>query len=59
MQWNSASEFFAMGGHGFFVWMAYGVTAAFMFAEPFLARRRHRRALMSASVAQVWKEAAR
>lgn len=27
------SEFFAMGGRGFFVWMSYGVTALFMIVE--------------------------
>ena len=27
------SEFFAMGGRGFYVWMSYGVTALFMVVE--------------------------
>ncbi len=27
------SEFFAMGGRGFYVWMSYGVTALFMIVE--------------------------
>jgi heme exporter protein D len=27
------SEFFAMGGRGFYVWMSYGVTALFMIIE--------------------------
>ncbi len=45
MNWNSASEFFAMGGYGLYVWGAYGVTAAWMLAEPWLVRRRHARAL--------------
>ncbi|MCK4588130.1 MAG: heme exporter protein CcmD [Gammaproteobacteria bacterium] len=27
------SEFFAMGGRGFFIWMSYGVTALFMIIE--------------------------
>ncbi len=27
------SEFFAMNGHGFYIWMAYGVTALFMIIE--------------------------
>ena len=27
------SEFFAMGGRGFFIWMSYGVTALFMIVE--------------------------
>lgn len=25
-QFNSISEFFAMGGYGFFVWLAYGLS---------------------------------
>jgi heme exporter protein D len=27
------SEFFAMGGYGFYIWMSFGVTALFMVAE--------------------------
>jgi len=42
--WNSASEFFAMGGYGLYVWGAYGVTALCMIAEPVLAALRHGRA---------------
>ena len=44
MNWHSASEFFAMGGYGLFVWGAYGVTALCMVAEPVLAALRIRRA---------------
>ena len=42
MNWNSAADFFAMGGYGFFVWTSYAVCAACMLAEPLLARQRHR-----------------
>ena len=49
MNWNSAAEFFAMGGHGYFVWMSYGAAALLMLAEPLLARARHRRALRDAA----------
>ena len=45
MNWNSASEFFAMGGYGLYVWGSYGVCAAWMLLEPFLARSRHTQAL--------------
>ena len=41
MSWGSASEFFAMGGYGLYVWGSYGVAALCMLAEPMLARRRH------------------
>jgi heme exporter protein D len=49
MTWGSAAEFFAMGGHGFFVWMSYGAALALMVAEPLLARARHRKALQRAA----------
>ena len=49
MNWNSAAEFFAMGGHGFFVWASYGTAALLLLAEPLLARARHRRALVAAA----------
>ncbi len=45
MNWTSASDFFAMGGYGLYVWGAYGVTAAAMLLDPIAAVRRHRRAL--------------
>ena len=44
MNWGSASEFFAMGGYGLYVWGSYAVCAALMLAEPLLARRRHAQA---------------
>jgi heme exporter protein D len=49
MNWNSASEFFAMGGYGTYVWGAYAVTATLMAIEPWLAARRRRRALTDAA----------
>ena len=49
MNWNSASEFFAMGGYGLYVWGAYAVTAVLMLVEPVLAARRRRRALQAAA----------
>ena len=48
MNWASASDFFAMGGYGLYVWGAYGVTAAAMLIDPLSAARRHRRALREA-----------
>lgn len=41
MNWNSATEFWAMGGYGFYVWGSFGLCAAVMLAEPLLARARH------------------
>jgi heme exporter protein D len=49
MIWASASDFFAMGGYALYVWLAYGVTAAWMLAEPLIVLRRHRRALRDAT----------
>lgn len=45
MNWNSASDFFAMGGYGLYVWGSYAVAALAMVLEPLLAAHRHRRAL--------------
>lgn len=44
MNWQSAGDFFAMGGYGVYVWGAYAVTAACMLAEPVLVTLRHRQA---------------
>lgn len=33
------SEFFAMNGHGFYIWMSYGITALFMIIEVIAAVR--------------------
>jgi heme exporter protein D len=49
MIWNNASEFFAMGGYGLYVWGSYTVTAAWMLLEPWLVRRRHAQALRAVS----------
>ncbi len=39
------SEFFAMGGHGFFIWVSFGVTALLMVIEV-IALKRSRRTLL-------------
>lgn len=45
MTWNSAGEFFAMGGYGLYVWGSYAVASVVMLVEPLLAAHRHRSAL--------------
>ena len=40
MQWNSAAEFFAMGGYAFYVWGSFGICAITMIAEPILVKQR-------------------
>ncbi len=42
MHWGSVSEFFAMGGHGFFVWTAWGVTFALVIGEMICQRLKFR-----------------
>jgi len=32
MQFNSLAEFIAMGNHGFYVWLSYGITALLLVA---------------------------
>jgi len=39
------TEFFAMGGYGFYVWSAYAVTAIAVVAEVLAVRSRRRTAL--------------
>jgi heme exporter protein D len=58
MNWGSASEFFWMGGYGLYVWGSFGVAALLMGLEPWLAARRHRKALHDAAGAAVWDDAA-
>ncbi len=40
MRWNSLAEFMALGGYGFYVWTAFGVTAACMLWEVIALWRR-------------------
>jgi heme exporter protein D len=42
MQWNSVSEFFAMGGYAFYVWGSFGITALVVAVEMGLIRARRR-----------------
>jgi len=42
MQWNSLSEFLAMGGYAVYVWGSFGATALVMAAESLLIRRRRK-----------------
>lgn len=56
MNWHSASEFFAMGGYGLYVWGSYGVAAVLMVMEPLLARQRHRQSLRDAALQSLSSE---
>ena len=46
MNWNSVSEFLAMGGYGLYVWGSFGVTALAIAGEVLTLRTR-RKALRS------------
>jgi heme exporter protein CcmD len=59
MQWQSLSEFLAMGGRGGFVWGAYGTFVLLVLAEPLLARWRHRAARLAIAERMADEEAAR
>ena len=48
MKWESASQFFAMGGHGLYVWGSYAVALAVVVIEIAMARARFRKALTAA-----------
>ncbi len=40
MNWNSAAEFWSMGGYAFYVWGSFGVCALAMVMEPCLIAKR-------------------
>ena len=42
MSWNSAGEFFAMGGYALYVWGSYAVAALCIAGELWWLRRRSR-----------------
>ena len=44
MSWGGWSEFWAMGGYGYYVWGSYAVTIACLAIEIFLLGRRAREA---------------
>ena len=52
MQWGSPSEFFAMGGYGFYVWISFGATAVCMVWEVVVLRHRHKMAAKREAAAE-------
>ncbi len=52
MQWQSLSDFFAMGGYAFYVWGSFGVCAVTMIAEPLLACHRRKQAIRAIQQSQ-------
>ena len=47
MNWQSPTEFFAMGGYALYVWGSFGVCAVALALEVFLLSRRRRAILRS------------
>jgi heme exporter protein D len=45
MNWNSAAEFFAMGGYALYVWGSFGACLLAFVVEPLLIRQRHSQAV--------------
>lgn len=45
MQWNSVSEFFAMGGYALYVWGSFGATAVVMLVESLVIRSQRKQIL--------------
>lgn len=45
MQWNSWTEFWAMGGYGLYVWGSYAAVALWLLAEQVSLRVQRRRVL--------------
>jgi heme exporter protein D len=43
--WSSWADFWAMGGHAFFVWMSYGALLVAVVVEVVLLQARRKRAL--------------
>lgn len=46
------SNFFAMGGYGFYIWMAYGALAVIVIAEVVALRVRRRAAITQARLTE-------
>jgi heme exporter protein D len=42
MNWSSASEFFAMGGYGFYVWGSYGIAALILILNLYIPQQRRK-----------------
>lgn len=56
MNWGSLSAFLEMGGSGLYVWGSYGLALLLMLGEPWLTRRRYRKALEAARGAERWED---
>ncbi|QIW15492.1 heme exporter protein CcmD [Pasteurellaceae bacterium RH1A] len=55
-QFASISDFFAMGGYGFYVWLSYGITFLAVGALVWLSKREIRQTLAQAKQEQAREE---
>lgn len=61
MQWTSVTDFFVMGGHGYYVWCAYAMAAFLVIAESvslFLGRRAAKAVVKKEAVKQAARKKA-
>ncbi|MCB5183620.1 heme exporter protein CcmD [Methylobacillus gramineus] len=56
MQWNSWSEFLAMGGYAGYVWGSFGLTLLVIICEVFALRLRRRKAIARVKQLQSWSD---
>jgi len=56
MEWASWSEFWRMGGYGFYVWGSYGVTVACVLIEVILLKRAASETRRRLKRMQQWEE---
>lgn len=47
MNWNSTTEFFAMGGYALYVWASFGACLLVMVVEPIVVRVRQTQQLIT------------
>ena len=52
MQFNSLSEFFAMGGYAFYVWLSFGVSALLLLGLVWLSKQQHQQTLKAIALQQ-------
>ena len=56
MSFDSWREFFAMGGHGFYVWLSYGLSLAVVLGNVLLTRSSRRRYLQEQADLEIRNE---
>lgn len=53
MQFSSFAEFVNMGGHGFYVWLSYGVSIALLGLLVFFSVKKHNDAIKQIQLKQI------